>query len=184
MALSLLAFCRVLQGEFVLATNKGIFAVQCLARASIDIFVVMTASQCAVCCLARAGTRGTCVKMQLVGLHIEILVGNQSPFPHGLGSIHESGLEQGGGSWTSMVGGRSLYGASLLDALSWSHKHEWHSILCNLPNKLVAISIPMPMLFLRVFSLKDFLVFSAPPRAKDTIPSFHATTIPPCWGAF
>jgi hypothetical protein len=45
MALSLMMFCRALQGEFVVATNKGIFAVRCLARASIDIFIVMTASQ-------------------------------------------------------------------------------------------------------------------------------------------
>jgi hypothetical protein len=103
--------------------------------------------------------------------------------PHGLGSIHESGLEQGGGSWTSMVGGRSLCRASLLDVLSLSHEHEWHSILCNLPNKLIAIYIPMPILFLRVFSLEDFLVFSAPPRVKDTVPSFHVTIIPPCRGA-
>jgi hypothetical protein len=48
-------------------TNKGIFAVQCVARASIDIFVVMTAPQCAVCCLCSAGTRGTCVKMMAGG---------------------------------------------------------------------------------------------------------------------
>ncbi len=118
-----------------------------------------------------------------MGLHVEFLVRKRSPFAHGLGSLHESGLEQGGGPWTSMVGRRSLYRASLLDALSWSHEHEWHSILCNLPNKLITISVPMPILFLQVFSSKDFLVFSAPPRAKDTIPSFHATTIPPCWGA-
>ncbi len=48
MALSSMAFCQALQGEFVIVTNKDIVAVRCLTRASIDIFVVMMASQCAI----------------------------------------------------------------------------------------------------------------------------------------
>ena len=48
--------------------------------------------------------------------------------------------------------------ASFLDALSQSHKFERLSFSCNSPKRIIACSVPTPILRPRAFSLKDALL--------------------------
>ena len=91
--------------------------------------------------------------------------------------LHILGLGQDGTTCSWKIGGIASDEASLLDALSHSHKSERLSFLCNSPKRIIACSVPMPILLSRAFSSKDLLIdwfvgddSSAPP--------FHAMEIP------
>ena len=91
--------------------------------------------------------------------------------------LHILGLGQDGTTCSWKIGGIASDEASLLDALSQSHEFERLSFLCNLPKRIIACSVLMPILQSQAFPSKDFLLdcsvgddFNAPP--------FHAAENP------
>ncbi len=91
--------------------------------------------------------------------------------------LHILGLGQDGTACSWKIGGIASDEALLLDALSQSHKFERLSFLCNLPKRIIACLVPMPILQSRAISSKDFLLDCS---GQDDVnaPSFHAAENP------
>ena len=72
--------------------------------------------------------------------------------------LHIFGLGQDGTTCSWNIGVIASNEASLLDALSHSHKFERLSFLCNSPKRIIACLVPTPILLSQAFSSKDFLI--------------------------
>jgi hypothetical protein len=91
--------------------------------------------------------------------------------------LHILGLGQDGTACSWKIGGISYDEASLLDALSQSHEFERLSFLCNSPKRIIACSVPTPILQSQAFSSKDFLL-DCSVRDDVNAPTFHAAENP------
>jgi len=148
--------------DFVVMTAT-ILAICCLARAGPSgNFVVMTATISVVCCLARAGASGNFVVMtaRVLGDLLQVAVMMVDGVHGDLLQIapHSWFGAQDGTTCSWKIGGIASNEALLLDALSHSHELERLSFSCNSPKRIIACSVPMPILLSRAFSSKDLLI--------------------------
>ena len=91
--------------------------------------------------------------------------------------LHVRGLGQDGTACSWKIGGIASNEASFLDALSHFHEFERFSFSCNSPKRLIACSVPTPILLSRDFSSKDF-PFDLLAGDDESAPPFHAAEIP------
>jgi hypothetical protein len=91
--------------------------------------------------------------------------------------LHILGLGQDGTACSWMIGRMASNEASLLDALSRSHRVEKLSFLCNSPKTVIACLVLTPILQSCAFSLKDFLLDCFVGDNSSALP-FHAAEIP------
>ena len=91
--------------------------------------------------------------------------------------LHIRGLGQDGTACSWKIGGIASNEVSLLNALSHSHEFERFSFSCNSPKRLIACSVPTPILLSRDFSSKDF-PFDLLAGDDESAPPFHAAEIP------
>ncbi len=133
--------------------------------------VTRTATMLAICCLARAGSRGEfVVTMAIWGT---VAVHDSLQF-WGRGHLGGSCSPRGGGMLSDLV----------LFALPWSHKDEMFFISCNSPKRPIACSMPAPTLFSRIFFANSCILYavSSIPGSfigdNETPLPFHAAEIP------